>query len=644
MARTDRPEATTAGGGPPPLTTVPGMPGRGPGMGGGPSSRFANRVRPNDVRRTVRRIWAFFAGEQGRLTLVAFLVVAEAALGMAGPLLLGRAVDALSAIAGAVAPAAAAGLMAALSSTGPVHALAVAAAALLAAYLGGAVLSTIDGWIMAGVSQRMVRNVREGLFAKLQRLPLSFFDLSTHGDLMSRLSNDVDAVSVTVSQSAIQLASSLVVVTGTLAIMLALNPLLAAASLVPVPLVLLLTSIISQRTRTLFKQQQDALGALNGHVEETFSGIQAVKAFGRERRSAETFAGINERLCQVGTGAQIWTGFLMPMMNVFGNIGFAAVAVTGGVLAVRGAVSIGVVATFIAYSRQFVRPLNEIANTYNTLMAAVAGAERVFEVIDEPEETPDQPDALELAAPRGHVEFRGVSFGYRSDVPVLRDVSFTAPPGSVTAIVGRTGAGKTTIVNLLARFYETTTGAVLVDGVDVRRYRRASLRRAFGVVLQDGWLFAGTVRDNILYGRPGATEEEMRRASALAGADHGIERLPRGYDTVLAESGANLSQGQRQLIAIARAVLASPALLVLDEATSSVDARTELHIQLGMIGLMRGRTSFIIAHRLSTIRDADTVLVVDDGRIVERGSPEELLAREGYYRRLYETQLGGIET
>ena len=633
MARDSRPEPATTG--------VPGMSGRGPGMGGGPGSRFGSRVRPRDVRRTVRRIWAFFAGEQRRLALVALLILGEAALGMAGPWLLGRAVDALSTIAATTVPV---GLAAALASTGPFHALAIAAVALLAAYVGGALLSTFDGFIMAGVSQRMVRNVRENLFARLQRLPLSFFDLSSHGDLMSRLTNDVDAISVTVSQSTISLVSSLVVVSGTLAIMLSLNPLLTAASLLPVPLVLALTSTISRRTRTLFKQQQEALGALNGHVEETVSGIQALKAFGRERRGAEAFAAINERLRGVGTRAQIWTGFLMPIMNVISNLTFTAVAVTGGMLAARGTVTVGVVATFIAYSRQFVRPLNDIANTWNTLMAAVAGAERVFEVVDETEETPDLPDALDLANPRGHVEFRGVSFAYRSDVPVLHDVSFSAEPGSVTAIVGRTGAGKTTIVNLLARFYETSAGSVRVDGVDVRRYRRASLRRAFGVVPQDGWLFAGTVRDNILYGRPDATEEEIRRAAEIAGADHGIERLKNGYDTVLVESGANLSQGQRQLIAIARAVLAAPALLVLDEATSSVDARTELHIQLGMIGLMRGRTSFIIAHRLSTIRDADTVLVVDDGRIVERGSPQELLAREGYYRKLYETQQGGIET
>jgi ATP-binding cassette, subfamily B, multidrug efflux pump len=639
MARTPADSAASRSRGPAELSAVPGMPGRGPGMGRGGFG--APPVRPHNARQAIARIWSFFAGERARLGLVFALIVVEVPLGLLGPVMIGRAVDGLSVMGGSAAPRAAA---LAKSIPDPARAVALAATALLAAYIGGAGLAALQGWVMAGVSQKMVRNVREGLFGKLQRLPLSYFDFHTHGDLMSRLTNDVDAVSVTLSQSAIQLMSSAVVVAGTLAIMLALNPLLAAATLLPVPLVFILTRTISRTTRKLFKEQQNALGAMNGHVEETVSGIQAVKAFGREPQSAERFAEINEKLRTVGTRAQIWTGFLMPMMNVIGNIGFAAVAVTGGILAVRGVIGVGLIATFVAYSRQFVRPLNDIANTYNTLMAAVAGAERVFEVLDEAEEQPDARDALELEQTRGDVEFRNVSFGYRADVPVLREVSFSAPPGSVTAIVGHTGAGKTTIVNLLARFYEVTDGSVMIDGVDVRRYRRASLRKAFGVVLQDGYLFAGTVRENIVYGRPESTEAEMRAAAALAGADHAIERLPAGYDTVLAESGANLSQGQRQLIAIARAVLARPALLVLDEATSSVDARTELRIQLGMIELMRGRTSFIIAHRLSTIRDANTVLVVDAGRIVERGTPQELLAANGYYRKLYDTQRGGVET
>ena len=622
------------------LQSVPGMPGRGPGAGLGPRARGEPVARPASLGRTLARIWSYFGGERGRILLTSGFILVDAGVGMAVPFLIGRGIDAISALPGGGEKP----ISSVLGTLGtPVYALAVAAACLLAAYLGDALLQALEGWIMAGVSQRMVRNVREGFFDKMQRLPLSFFDTRPHGDLMSRLTNDVDAVSVTVSQSAVQLMSGVVVVAGTLAIMIVLSPVMALASLVPVPLVFALTSTISRRTRTLYRAQQDALGALNGHIEETVSGIQAVKAFGREPESRERFAGINDRLRRDGARAQIWTGFLMPMMNVIQNLGFAAVAVTGGFLAVRGVISVGLIATFISYSRQFVRPLNDIANTWNSLMSAVAGAERVFEVMDDREEPADVPGARELVHPRGEVELRSVSFGYRPDVPVLKGIDLKSPAGSVTAIVGRTGAGKTTIVNLLSRFYEISDGQILIDGTDIRQYTRASLRRAFGVVLQDGWLFSGTVRENILYGRPDASEEELRRAAALAGADHAIERLPDGYDTPLVESGANLSQGQRQLIAIARAALAAPTLLVLDEATSSVDARTELRIQQGMLQLMKGRTSFIIAHRLSTIRDADTVLVMDAGRIVERGSPEELAAADGYFHQLYETQRGGIE-
>jgi ATP-binding cassette subfamily B multidrug efflux pump len=624
----------------PSLTSVPGMPARGPGFGAGPGMRGAPKVRPRNLRGAVGRIWAYFKGERLRIGMVFGFILLDSAMGLAGPYLIGRGVDAIAAIGLPGGPMVASALG---TLRPPVVALAIAAFALLAAYLGGAILQTLEGWIMAGVSQHMVRNVRVELFDKMQRLPLAFYDTRPHGDIMSRLTNDVDAVSVTVSQSAVQLMSGVVVVAGTLAVMLSLNPLMALAAMVPVPLIFLLTSTISRRTRVLYKDQQDALGELGGHIEETVSGIQAVKAFGREPQASRRFAIINEKLRRYGTRAQIYTGFLMPMMNVIGNIGFATVAVMGGFLAVHGLISVGLIATFISYSRQFVRPLNDIANTYNTLMSAVAGAERVFEVLDEAEEPVDGEGAKELLRPRGEVEFRNVDFGYRPDVPVLQGVSFDAPPGSVTAIVGRTGAGKTTIVNLLSRFYEVSSGSILIDGIDIRGYTRASLRRTFGVVLQDGWLFAGTVRENILYGRPDASEAEMRGAAELAGAAHAIERLPQGYDTPLVESGANLSQGQRQLISIARAVLAAPTFLILDEATSSVDARTELHIQRGMMELMRGRTSFIIAHRLSTIRDADAVLVVEAGRIVERGNPEELAARDGYFKKLYETQRGGVE-
>ena len=407
--------------------------------------RGAPKVRPRNVRQTVARIWEYFGGERVRIVGVFGLVVVEAAFRILGPYLIGRAIDAMAALLGSGAADASA-----------LRGLQFPVLSLLAVYLGSGGATTLHGWVMAGVSQRMVRNVRRTLFAKLQRLPLSFFDLRTHGDLMSRVTNDVDAVSTTVSQSAVQLMSGVVVLTSTLTLMLILNPLLALAALVPVPLVILLAALITRVTRRLFKQRQQALGRLNGHVEETVTGIQAVKAFGREKMSVERFEKSNEQLRLAGTRAQILGGFLMPMMNVIGNLGFAAVAVVGGVMAARGTVSVGLIATFIGYSRQFARPLNEIANIYNTLMAAVAGAERVFDVLDEEEEPEDPPDALELTDPRGEVEFRNVSFGYRSDVPVLHGVSFHAAPGSVTAIVGRTGAGKTTIVNLLSRFYEVS--------------------------------------------------------------------------------------------------------------------------------------------------------------------------------------------
>jgi ATP-binding cassette subfamily B protein len=413
--------------------------------------RGAPRARPHDLWRTIGRIWSYFAGERSRILVVAGFVLVDSALGMAVPYLIGRAIDAIAAIgSGKLASMASALGTARL----PTAALAIAAFALLAAYVGGGLLQTIEGWIMAGVSQRMVRNVREGFFDKMQRLPLAFFDIRPHGDTMSRLTNDVDAVSTTVSQSSVQLMSGIVIVTGTLSIMFALNPVMAIASLLPVPLVFSLTTVISRRTRTLYMAQQVALGALDGQIEETVTGIQAVKAFGREPQSRASFAAINERLRAEGTRAQIWTGFLMPMMNVIGNLAFAAVAVTGGFMAVHGLISVGLIATFITYSRQFVRPLNDIANTWNTLMSAVAGAERVFQVLDEKEEPADAPGAQELDRPKGRVEFRNVSFGYRPDVTVLREVSLDAPAGSVTAIVGRTGAGKTTIVNLLCRFYE----------------------------------------------------------------------------------------------------------------------------------------------------------------------------------------------
>ncbi|MGO8695850.1 MAG: ABC transporter ATP-binding protein [Rectinemataceae bacterium] len=595
--------------------------GRGPG-GGARWLQGGDKAR--DARGTLRRLWHYFGGERRALVIVLALVLADGCFVLAGPWLVGRSIDAM---------------------TGRVNfgALEAAALALLSAYVMDAAVNVGQLRIMAGASQRIVFRLRRVLFEKLQRLPVAFFDARSHGDLMSRLANDIDNVSGTISQSTTQLMSTVITIGGSLAMMLVLSPQLTLAALVTLPLVLILTRIISRRTRVLFKEQQVVLGALNGHIEESVSGIQVVKAFGRERASIERFAELNARLRGVGTRAQIWSGFIMPLMNVINNVGFAAVALAGGVLAVRGIVTVGIIASFIGYSRQFARPLNDLANIYNTLQTAVAGAERVFEVLDEAEEQPDRSDAIDLDRPRGDVVFEEVGFGYRPDVAVLRDIDFAAPAGSVTALVGPTGAGKTTIVNLIARFYDPTAGRILIDGVDIRGYRRDSLRRCFGIVLQDTYLFSGSIRDNILYGKPDADESEMIRASKMANADHFVRRMSRGYDSPLTESGTNLSEGQRQLLAIARAILTDPAILILDEATSSVDTRTELHIQEAMLALMRGRTSFIIAHRLSTIRDADRIMVIDGGRIVEWGDHASLLAAGGVYAKMYASQAGRSE-
>jgi ATP-binding cassette subfamily B protein len=615
------------------------------GLGGGPRGGMGGGarwlqpvVRAKDRRGTMARLWASFGVERRRIFLVFGLVLLDCAILLAGPWLIGRCVDAM--VPGPIAP--------------PI-AFAAALGALLLSYGLDAALVVAQGWLMAGASQEIVKSLRKELFGKLQRLPVSLFDSWSHGDLMSRLSNDVDNVSSTIAQSTTQLVSTLLTIAGSFALMLVLSPLLTLAALVTVPLVFLLTRTVSRRTRILFKRQQAALGALNGHIEETISGIDVIKAFGREEAAIGDFDGLSEELRVIGTRAQVWSGYIMPLMNVINNLGFAAVAAVGGVLAVKGLVTIGAIASFISYSRQFSRPLNDLANTYNTLQTALAGAERVFEVMDQAEEAPDRPGAVKISGGavrisggdgrtggirgiRGEVEFEGVSFGYKSDRPVLRDVSFEAREGSVTALVGPTGAGKTTIVNLLARFYDTGAGSIRIDGRDLRDYVRDDLRRIFGIVLQDSYLFSGSIRENVLYGKPWASEAEMARAVAAANAASFIDRLPRGYDSVLTEGGSPLSEGQRQLLALARAILADPAILILDEATSSVDTRTELHIQAAMIKLMEGRTSFIIAHRLSTIRNADNILVLEGGRIVESGSHDALMAEGGLYHRMYSSQ------
>ncbi len=605
---------------PPPLS-IPGRPG---GFGG--HRRGAQIVKPKNFKETMRRLWHYFGNERKMLSIVFLFILLSSALSLLAPFLIGKAVDAVS-----------------LETQVDFNFLEVMVMILISAFILDAVLTFLQGWLMAGVSQRIVKRLRNALFKKLQKLPVAFFDKRTHGELMSRLSNDIDNVSNTISQSTTQLMSGVIVISGSFIMMLILSPILTVASLVTVPLVFLLTKTIAKRTSVLFKDQQIQLGKLNGQIEETISGIEVVKAFNHEEKVISEFEEVNQKLREVGLKAQIWSGFLMPIMNVINNLGFAIVAVTGGFLAVENMITVGAIASFITYSRQFVRPLNDLAQIFNMLQSGVAGAERVFEILDEQEEPDDVQNAVVLDNPKGHVVFENVSFGYRGDVPILKNVSFQSDIGSSTALVGPTGAGKTTIVNLLTRFYDVTEGRILLDGRDIREYTRDSLRSCFGFVLQDTYLFSGTIKENIKYGKPAASVEEVIRAAKMANADAFIKRLPNQYETILSENGGNLSQGQRQLIAIARVILAKPAVLILDEATSSIDTRTELHIQEALLSLMEGRTSFIIAHRLNTIRDADRIMVIDNGKIVEQGNHGELMGKQGRYYNMFYNQFKNVE-
>ncbi|MEK5340640.1 ABC transporter ATP-binding protein [Weizmannia sp. FSL W8-1119] len=595
--------------------------------GGGGAARFRGPAeKPKHFKGTLKRLWAYFGRERNWLSVILALIVADSVLTLCIPYFIGRAVDAMPP-----------------GRKVNFNLLEIMVFVLTAAYIADAALTFLQGWLMAGVSQRIVQRLRSHLFQKLQKLPVAFFDARPHGELMSRLSNDIDNVSNTISQSATQLMSGVITLLGTLIMMIILSPVLTVASLCTVPLVFLLTRTIAKRTSVLFKNNQAELGRLNGHIEETISGIEVVKAFNHEEKAIKAFEEVNQSLLKVGLRAQIWTGFLMPLMNVINNFGFAMVAVVGGVLALKSMITVGVIASFLTYSRQFVRPLNNLANIFNVLQSGVAGAERVFDILDEKEEPEDAREAIVLREPKGHVVFENVSFGYREDVPIIKNISFEAKPGTRTALVGPTGAGKTTIVNLLTRFYDVTEGRIFIDGTDIRTYTRDSLRRSFGFVLQDTYLFSGTIKENIKYGNPEATDEEVEEAARLAHADFFINRMPDKYETVLSENGGNLSQGQRQLLAIARVFLAKPALLILDEATSSIDTRTERHIQDALLSIMEGRTSFIIAHRLNTIRDADHIMVIDHGQIIEQGSHDELMARRGRYYHMFYNQFKNVE-
>jgi ATP-binding cassette, subfamily B, multidrug efflux pump len=509
---------------------------------------------------------------------------------------------------------------------------------LLGLYIISSLFLYIQQYVMAGVAQRTVYQLRREVDEKLSRLPLKYFDGRTHGEILSRAVNDMDNISSTLQQTVTQLITSLVTVIGVIVMMLLISWQLSLIILLTLPLSLFVTVGIAKRSQTYFRNQQRALGRLNGHVEEMYTGHKIVKAFSRETQSMDEFAGLNDTLYQAGWRAQFMSGMIMPLMRSIGNLGYVFVAVVGGIMVTQGNIQIGDVQAFIQYAQQFTQPIIQLANFANVIQSTVASAERIFELLDEAEEVPEAVDARVIEAPKGTVQFEHVRFGYKDDAVLMEDMNIEVQPGQMIAVVGPTGAGKTTLVNLLMRFYEVNAGRILVDGVDITQIRRGALRRTFGMVLQDTWLFNGTIRDNIAYGRENASEEEVVRASRAAYADHFVRTLPQGYNTVLNEEATNISQGQKQLLTIARAFLADPEILILDEATSSVDTRTEQQIQKAMTELMRGRTSFVIAHRLSTIRDADLILVMNHGTIIEKGTHEELLAQNGFYADLYNSQ------
>ncbi len=515
---------------------------------------------------------------------------------------------------------------------------------LVVLYIVGNCFQYLMQYLMAGIAQRTVYAMRREVEAKFDRLPLKFFDARTHGELMSRAVNDLDSISGTLQQNLTQLLTSALMLIGVIVMMLTISWILTAVIVLTLPLSIVIVARIAKRSQKFFMQQQKALGALNGHVAEMYAGHTIVTAFGHEQKSVATFNTLNEQYYDGAWRAQFVSGIIMPTMMFVGNVGFVLVAVIGGLLVTRRSITIGDVQAFIQYGRQFSMPITQLSGIANMIQLTVVAAERVFELLDEPEEIPDAPDAVVIEAPRGAVQFEAVSFRYQADVPLIENFSLDVTPGQRIAIVGPTGAGKTTLVNLLMRFYDIDQGAIRVDGVDIRQLKRGALRRLFGMVLQDTWLFSGTIRDNIAYGRDGATEAAIVHAAQMAQADHFIRTLPDNYDTPINEEASNLSQGQKQLLTIARAFLADPAILILDEATSSVDTRTEALIQRAMSELMRGRTTFVIAHRLSTIRNADVILMLEHGRIVERGTHQELLAANSHYAALYRSQFAGRQS
>jgi len=610
----------------------PAGPMRGPGpMGrGGPGPMMMGPVeKPRDFAGTMRKLIAYLGPYRLTILFVLLLAAGSTVFSIFGPKILGRATTKLFE-----------GLIAQLTGTGTVDFAGIGRILLtvLGLYALSAALSYAQGWLMTNVAVRITYQMRRDVFEKIHRMPFRYFDGTQHGEILSRLTNDVDTVNQTLNQSLTQIVTSTVTVVGMLVMMLSISWQMTLVALLVIPLSSGLVAFIIRHSQRFFARQQADLGRVNGHVEETFGAHIVVKAFNGEEKSLRQFDQYNDSLYRVAWKAQFISGILMPMMRFVSNLGYVGVVITGGYLAVRGRIALGDIQAFTQYIRGFTEPITQLANISNVLQQTVAAAERVFEFLEAEEETPDPEQPVRLEEVDGRVEFQNVHFRYVPDTPVIRGFSARIRPGQKVAIVGPTGAGKTTLVKLLMRFYDVDDGAILIDGYDVRQFARSDLRRLFGMVLQDTWLFNGTILENIRYGREGATDEEVVAAARAARIDRYIRTLPEGYQTVINEEMTNISQGQKQLLTIARAFLANPPMLILDEATSSVDTHTELLIQEAMDELMRGRTSFVIAHRLSTIRNADLILVVRDGNIVEQGTHEELMRRGGFYAELYNSQ------
>ena len=604
---------------------------RGPMGRGGPMGMMGGKAeKPRDFKGTMLKLIKYLSNYKGRIIVVFVFAIASTVASIVGPKILGKATTRLFE-----------GVLGQIAGTGTGIDFAYIENIIimtLLLYAASTVFSYVQGWIMSGVSMDITYRFRKDIAAKINRMPLKYFDRTSQGEVLSRITNDVDTLSQTLNQSMTQIITSIITVIGVLVMMFSISWAMTLVSLLIIPLSMMIVMLIIKQSQKYFKQQQDYLGHLNGHVEEMFGGHVVMKAFNGEARSVEKFDTYNNTLYSSAWKSQFLSGMMMPIMSFIGNLGYVAVSIMGGYLAIKNVITVGDIQAFIQYVRSFTQPITQLANISNVLQQTAASAERVFEFMAEEEESLESDQPLDLVSLNGKVEFKHVRFGYDPEKVIIKDFSASIKPGQKIAIVGPTGAGKTTIVKLLMRFYDIDSGVILVDDHNINEFKRGDLRCMFGMVLQDAWLYNGTIMENIRYGRTNASDEEVFAAAKAARVDHFVRTLSEGYNLVLNEETTNISQGQKQLMTIARVILADPSILILDEATSSVDTRTEVLIQEAMDNLMAGRTSFIIAHRLSTIRNADLILVMDEGDIIEQGTHEDLLASSGFYAELYNSQ------